>query len=64
MRIQVNWHKLNPSSGNGYGVQVINTFTSQSKEEIDNYIEWLKERFGDGFVCEDNSFEHLGKEQE
>lgn len=52
MKIFVNWHTLEVDTTNGYGVQVINTFTSKDKSEIDTYIEWLKVKFGDGFVCE------------
>lgn len=52
MKINVNWHMLEVDTENGYGVQVINTFTSKDKAEIDTYIEWLKVKFGDGFVCE------------
>ena len=57
MKVHVNWYRMTEDSTNGYGVQVVNTFHSFDKAEIDNYVKWLEEKFGDGFVMEDNTYE-------
>lgn len=52
MKQQVTWKETKGDSVNGYGVQVIYTFTSFDKSEIDELKARCEKNIADGLVFE------------
>ena len=52
MKTCTTWRIINPNTAVGYGVEVINTLTTENKEEFDDYIKFLKENVGDALIYE------------
>ncbi len=52
MKEHIHWQKLKGDTVNGYGVQVIYTFTSFDAEEVDKMEKFCKEFIKEGVIVD------------
>ena len=52
MKVNCTWNTIEVSTVNGYAVQVITTYSSFDKNEIDELIESLKDKIGTALIVD------------